>query len=70
MMGGEGLATQVPILSANYRAKRVEGAYPILYRGAKGRVAPRSSGPLPVRSAIARNQARPSEETLSSFAEA
>ncbi len=41
MMGGEGLtrATQVAILSANYMAHRLEGSYPVLYRGARGRVA-------------------------------
>ncbi|NRB03517.1 MAG: aminomethyl-transferring glycine dehydrogenase [Rhodobacteraceae bacterium] len=41
MMGGEGLtqATRVAILNANYIAKRLEGAYDVLYRGGKGRVA-------------------------------
>ncbi len=41
MMGGEGLAqaTRVAILNANYIAKRLEGAYDVLYRGASGRVA-------------------------------
>jgi glycine dehydrogenase len=41
MMGAEGLtqATQVAILNANYIAKRLEHHYPILYRGAEGRVA-------------------------------
>ncbi len=41
MMGGEGLtqATRVAILSANYIAKRLEAAYPVVYMGAKGRVA-------------------------------
>jgi glycine dehydrogenase len=41
MMGGEGLtlATKVAILNANYIAKRLEGHYPVLYRGTKGRVA-------------------------------
>ena len=41
MMGGRGLtqATRVAILNANYIAKRLEGAYPILYAGAHGRVA-------------------------------
>ncbi|WP_417525461.1 aminomethyl-transferring glycine dehydrogenase [Marinovum sp.] len=41
MMGGEGLtqATRVAILNANYIAKRLEGAYDILYRGRGGRVA-------------------------------
>ncbi|MDP4022085.1 aminomethyl-transferring glycine dehydrogenase [Methylobacterium sp. NEAU 140] len=41
MMGGRGLtqATRVAILNANYIAKRLESAYPILYAGAQGRVA-------------------------------
>ena len=41
MMGGEGLtqATKVAILSANYIAKRLEGAYDVLYKGGQGRVA-------------------------------
>jgi len=41
MMGGEGLtlATKVAILNANYIAKRLEGHYPTLYTGTKGRVA-------------------------------
>jgi glycine dehydrogenase len=41
MMGAEGLAraTRVAILSANYLAKRLEGHYPVLYRGARGMVA-------------------------------
>jgi glycine dehydrogenase len=41
MMGGEGLtqATRVAILSANYVAKRLAGAYDVLYTGSKGRVA-------------------------------
>src|SRR6185369_2095615 len=41
MMGGEGLtrATQVAILNANYIAKRLEGHYPLLFRGKHGRVA-------------------------------
>jgi glycine dehydrogenase len=41
MMGGEGLtkATQVAILNANYIAKRLEGHYPVLYKGQNGRVA-------------------------------
>jgi glycine dehydrogenase len=41
MMGPNGLkrATQVAILNANYMAKRLEGHYPVLYRGGKGRVA-------------------------------
>jgi glycine dehydrogenase len=41
MIGGAGLtqATRVAILSANYIAKRLGGAYPVLYTGTKGRVA-------------------------------
>ncbi|KAA8495054.1 Glycine dehydrogenase (decarboxylating), mitochondrial [Porphyridium purpureum] len=41
MMGSEGLkeATEYAILNANYMAKRLEGAYPVLYKGAKGRSA-------------------------------
>lgn len=41
MMGGEGLtqATKVAILSANYIAKRLEGAFDVLYRGQGGFVA-------------------------------
>jgi glycine dehydrogenase len=41
LMGGEGLtqATRVAILNANYIAKRLEGAYEVLYRGRGGRVA-------------------------------
>ena len=41
MMGPEGLtrASQVAILSANYMAKRLEAAYPVLYTGTHGRVA-------------------------------
>jgi len=41
MMGGAGLtqATRVAILNANYIARRLEGAYDVLYRGARGRVA-------------------------------
>ncbi len=41
MMGGEGLtqATRVAILNANYIAKRLEGAYDVLYKGSNGRVA-------------------------------
>ncbi|MEM9549797.1 MAG: aminomethyl-transferring glycine dehydrogenase [Pseudomonadota bacterium] len=41
MMGGQGLtqATRVAILNANYIAKRLEGAYDVLYRGHSGRVA-------------------------------
>lgn len=41
LMGGEGLtqATRVAILNANYIAKRLEGAYDVLYKGPSGRVA-------------------------------
>jgi glycine dehydrogenase len=41
MMGGEGLtqATKVAILNANYIAKRLEGAFPVLFKGRQGRVA-------------------------------
>ena len=41
MMGGDGLtlATQIAILNANYMAKRLEEHFPVLYRGARGRVA-------------------------------
>ncbi|MAW86429.1 MAG: glycine dehydrogenase (aminomethyl-transferring) [Phyllobacteriaceae bacterium] len=41
MMGADGLkrATEVAILSANYIARRLEDAYPVLYKGRKGRVA-------------------------------
>jgi glycine dehydrogenase len=41
MMGGAGLtqATRVAILNANYIAKRLEGAYTVLYRSHSGRVA-------------------------------
>jgi glycine dehydrogenase len=41
MMGGEGLtqATKVAILNANYIAKRLEGAFDVLYTGRNGRVA-------------------------------
>jgi glycine dehydrogenase len=41
MMGGAGLtqATRVAILSANYIAKRLAGAYGVLYTGGHGRVA-------------------------------
>ena len=41
LMGGRGLtqATRVAILNANYIAKRLEKAYPILYRGRNGYVA-------------------------------
>jgi len=41
MMGAAGLtrATQVAILSANYVARRLEGHFPVLYRGKAGMVA-------------------------------
>ncbi|WP_179378578.1 aminomethyl-transferring glycine dehydrogenase [Jannaschia marina] len=41
MMGGAGLtqATKVAILSANYIARRLEGAYDVLYKGRNGRIA-------------------------------
>lgn len=41
MMGGQGLteATEIAILSANYIAKRLEGHYPVLYKGKNGWVA-------------------------------
>jgi len=41
LMGGAGLtqATKVAILNANYIAKRLEGAFEVLYRGTGGRVA-------------------------------
>jgi glycine dehydrogenase len=41
MLGGEGvtLATKYAILNANYIKTRLEGAYPILYSGEKGRSA-------------------------------
>lgn len=41
MMGAKGLlqATQVAILNANYIAKRLEAAFPVLYRGKSGFVA-------------------------------
>ena len=41
MMGGGGLtqATRVAILNANYIAKRLEGAFYVLYKGPTGRVA-------------------------------
>ncbi|QDU66810.1 aminomethyl-transferring glycine dehydrogenase [Engelhardtia mirabilis] len=41
LMGARGLreASQLAILNANYMARRLEGEFPILYRGAKGRVA-------------------------------
>ncbi len=41
MMGARGLreASEVAILAANYMANRLEGHYPLLYRGSGGRVA-------------------------------
>ncbi|MFD1509796.1 aminomethyl-transferring glycine dehydrogenase [Lacimonas salitolerans] len=41
LMGGEGMtqATRVAILNANYIARRLEGAYDVLYKGPTGRVA-------------------------------
>ncbi len=41
MMGGAGLtqATRIAILNANYIAKRLEDAFPVLYRAKSGRVA-------------------------------
>jgi glycine dehydrogenase len=41
LMGGSGLtqATRVAILNANYIAKRLEGAFEVLYKGKQGRVA-------------------------------
>ncbi len=41
MMGAGGLrrATEVAILNANYVAARLDGCFPVLYKGAKGRVA-------------------------------
>jgi glycine dehydrogenase len=41
LMGADGLrkATEVAILNANYMAERLQDHYPILYRGANGRVA-------------------------------
>ncbi len=41
MMGAEGLtqATKVAILNANYIAARLDGYYPVLYKGEHGRVA-------------------------------
>nr|WP_305123433.1 aminomethyl-transferring glycine dehydrogenase [Roseomonas sp. GC11] len=41
MMGGAALtrATQVAILNANYIARRLEGHFPVLYKGARGMVA-------------------------------
>lgn len=41
LMGADGLtlATKIAILNANYIAKRLEGSFPVLYRGKKGLVA-------------------------------
>jgi glycine dehydrogenase len=41
LMGDAGLrrASEIAILNANYVAARLEGAYPVLYRGVRGRVA-------------------------------
>ncbi|HVZ47812.1 MAG TPA: aminomethyl-transferring glycine dehydrogenase [Gemmatimonadaceae bacterium] len=41
MMGGDGLtlATKYAILNANYVAKKLEGAYPVLYKGKNGTIA-------------------------------
>ena len=41
LMGGEGLtrATKIAILNANYIAHRLDAHYPVVYKGAKGRVA-------------------------------
>ena len=41
MMGGDGLAyaTKIAILNANYIAARLDPHYPVLYKGANGRVA-------------------------------
>jgi glycine dehydrogenase len=41
LMGDEGLrrASEIAILNANYVARRLEDHYPVLYRGARGRVA-------------------------------
>ena len=41
LMGGRGLtqATRIAILNANYIARRLAGAYPVLYTGRNGRVA-------------------------------
>jgi len=41
MMGAQGLtlASKMAILNANYIAKRLSGAYPVLYKGKRGRVA-------------------------------
>jgi glycine dehydrogenase len=40
-MGGQGItqATKLAILNANYIAKRLEGAFPVLFKGKGGRVA-------------------------------
>jgi len=41
LMGAEGLeqASKIAVLNANYMARRLEDHYPVLYRGARGRVA-------------------------------
>jgi len=41
LMGGQGItqATKLAILNANYIAERLKEAFPVLYRGGKGRVA-------------------------------
>jgi len=41
MMGGEGLthATKIAILNANYIAKRLDGFFPVLFKGKRGLVA-------------------------------
>jgi glycine dehydrogenase len=41
MMGGEGLteATKIAILNANYIAKRLDGYFPVLFKGKRGHVA-------------------------------
>ncbi|OVE79879.1 glycine dehydrogenase (aminomethyl-transferring) [bacterium J17] len=41
MMGSEGLefATKTAILSANYMAEKLQSSFPVLYRGANGRIA-------------------------------
>ncbi|MEM7289831.1 MAG: aminomethyl-transferring glycine dehydrogenase, partial [Pseudomonadota bacterium] len=41
MMGGSGLtqATKIAILNANYIAKRLEGAYDVLFKGGQGHIA-------------------------------
>jgi len=45
LMGGRGLtqATRIAILNANYIAKRLEPAFPVLYTGENGRVATNAS---------------------------